>query len=165
MGGRIAEELVLGDITSGASGDIEQATKLARSMVCAWGMSPLGPVAYGANSDTVFLGRDISRTDSVSEETARKIDVEIRALIDEQYARAKTILSENRSSLDKIAQALLEHETIEGRHVNEIVEFGEIRSPIVTTPRPPKLPVSGSAEKPTANGAPSAAATPSPSPA
>ena len=166
MGGRIAEEVVLGDITSGASGDIEQATKLARSMVCAWGMSTLGPIAYGGNTDTVFLGREINRTDNFSEETARKIDVEIRALIDEQYARAKTIIIEKRAALDLIAQALLEHETIEGRHVYELLEFGEIRSTIVTTPRPPKLSTSGPADKPAAaSEAPGHSASAAPSPA
>ena len=166
MGGRIAEEVVLGDITSGASGDIEQATKLARSMVCAWGMSTLGPIAYGGNTDTVFLGREINRTDNFSEETARKIDVEIRALIDEQYARAKTIIIEKRAALDLIAQALLEHETIEGRHVYELLEFGEIRSTIVTTPRPPKLSTGGPVDKPAAaSEAPGHAASAAPSPA
>ena len=165
MGGRIAEEIVLGDITSGASGDIEQATKLARSMVCAWGMSPLGPVAYGSNTDTVFLGREINRTDNISEETARKIDIEIRSLIEGQYARAKAILIDKRDALDKIAQALLEHETIEGRHVNELLEFGEIRSPIVTAPRPPKLPPADLPGKPAAADEPASDASPEPSPA
>ncbi len=130
LGGRIAEELVLGDISSGAAGDIVQITTIARHMVCDWGMSPLGPIAYGGNHDTVFLGRDIQRTENVSEETARRIDVEIQRIISEQYERAKAIISERRSALDKIAEALLEHETLEGRHVLEILEFGEIRSPI-----------------------------------
>jgi cell division protease FtsH len=133
LGGRIAEELVLGDISSGAAGDIKQITAIARHMVCDWGMSPLGPIAYGDNHDTVFLGRDITRTESVSEETAHKIDLEIQRIISEQYARAKTIILERRTALDKIAEALLEHETIEGRHVLEILEFGEIRSPIAAS--------------------------------
>ena len=131
LGGRIAEEIVLGDISSGAAGDIVQITAIARHMVCDWGMSPLGPVAYGGNHDTVFLGREIQRTESVSEETARRIDVEIQRIISEQYERAKAIIIERRSALDKIAEGLLEHETLEGRHVLEILEFGEIRSPIV----------------------------------
>jgi cell division protease FtsH len=99
-------------------------------MVCDWGMSPLGPIAYGGNHDTVFLGRDITRTENVSEETARRIDVEIQRIISEQFERAKQIIGERRAALDKIAEALLEHETLEGRHVLEILEFGEIRSPI-----------------------------------
>ena len=130
LGGRIAEELVLNDISSGAAGDIIQITAIARHMVCDWGMSPLGPIAYGGNHDTVFLGRDITRTESISEDTARRIDAEIQRIISEQYERAKAIISERRSALDKIAEALLEHETLEGRHVLEILEFGEIRSPI-----------------------------------
>src|SRR5277367_2448987 len=127
LGGRIAEELVLGDISSGASGDIKQITAIARQMVCDWGMSPLGPIAYGDNSDTVFLGREITRSENVSEETARRIDGEIQRIISEQYERAKKIVSDRRSALDKIAEALLEHETIEGKHVLEILEFGEMR--------------------------------------
>jgi cell division protease FtsH len=143
FGGRIAEELVLGDITSGASGDIQQATKLARHMVCDWGMSPLGPIAYGENHDTVFLGREISRTESYSQETARRIDQEVQKIIDEQYQRALQIITEKREALEKIAAALLEFETIEGKHVMEIIEHGEIRSPVhreVPTPKPPELP-------------------------
>jgi cell division protease FtsH len=130
-GGRIAEELVIGDITSGASSDILQATKLARSMVCDWGMSSLGPIAYGENHDTVFLGREITRSENFSEDTARRIDAEIHKIIDEQYNRARSILSEKRAALDKIAEALLQYETIEGKHVQEILEFGEIRSPVL----------------------------------
>ncbi|MBP8257462.1 MAG: AAA family ATPase, partial [Opitutaceae bacterium] len=131
FGGRIAEEVALQDITSGASGDIEQATKLARHMVCNWGMSPLGPISYGENQDTVFLGREITRSHTVSEETAHQIDAEVKKIVDETYAHAKQIITDHRVALDKIAEALLEHETIEGRHVKEIVEFGEIRSPVV----------------------------------
>lgn len=131
FGGRIAEELALGEITSGASGDIQQATKLARHMVCDWGMSPLGPIAFGDNQDTVFLGRDITRSQHISEETSRKIDVEIRQLVDGQYDRATKIITEHREALDKIAAALLEYETIDGLHVNEIIEHGEIRTPVI----------------------------------
>jgi cell division protease FtsH len=137
LGGRIAEELVLDDISSGASGDIKQITKIARHMVCDWGMSPLGPVAFGDHHDTVFLGREITRNENISEDTARKIDAEIHRIIEEQYVRAKKIIEEHRQALDKIAEALLEHETIDGKHVLEILQFGEMRSPIVAT-LPPK---------------------------
>lgn len=137
LGGRIAEELVVGDISSGAAGDIKQITKIARHMVCDWGMSPLGPVAFGDHHDTVFLGREITRNENVSEETARRIDHEIHRIIDEQYHRAKKLISEHRSALEKIAEALLEHETIDGKHVLEILQFGEVRSPILST-LPPK---------------------------
>ncbi len=138
LGGRIAEEIVLGEISSGAAGDIKQITKIARHMVCDWGMSPLGPIAFGDNQDTVFLGREITRNENVSEETARKIDQEIHAIIDEQYTRATAILTEKRPTLDKIAEALLEHETLDGKHVYELLEFGEIRSPIIAVPPPLK---------------------------
>ena len=166
FGGRIAEEVVLGDITSGASSDILQATKLARSMVCDWGMSPLGPIAYGENHDTVFLGREISRSENFSEETARLIDIEIHKLVDEQYNRAKSIIIERRPALDKIAEALLQYETIDGKHVLEILEFGEIRSrvapPVIGKPadQPDRKP----AEKP-AEGLAGDAPAAEPSPA
>jgi len=167
-GGRIAEEVVLGDITSGASSDILQATKLARSMVCDWGMSPLGPIAYGENHDTVFLGREITRSENFSEDTARLIDVEVHKLIDEQYNRAKSIIIEKRAALDKIAQALLQYETIEGKHVLEILEYGEIRSPVL----PPIIikpedPLSGkkTADKTAPQSLPGDAPAPAPSPA
>ena len=138
LGGRIAEELVMGDISSGAAGDIKQITKIARHMVCDWGMSPLGPIAYGDPHDTVFLGREITRNESLSEETARRIDEEIHRIIDTEHKRATQIISDHRAALDKIAAALLEFETIDGKHVSEILQFGEIRTPVITA-APPKL--------------------------
>jgi cell division protease FtsH len=140
--GRIAEELVLQDISNGASGDIRQVTKIARHMVCDWGMSPLGMVAYGESNDTVFLGREITRNQHYSEETARKIDAEITRIISEQYTRATEIISTHRHALDKIAEALLEYETIEGKHVMEILKTGAISSPVVRE-LPPALPLRG----------------------
>jgi cell division protease FtsH len=137
--GRIAEELVLQDISNGASGDIRQVTKIARHMVCDWGMSPLGMVAYGESNDTVFLGREITRSQHYSEETARKIDAEVTRIISEQYVRATEIVSQHRNALDKIAEALLEYETIEGKHVMEILQTGGITSPVVRE-LPPALP-------------------------
>jgi cell division protease FtsH len=138
LGGRIAEEIVLGDVSSGAAGDIKHITKIARQMVCDWGMSPLGPISFGDNHDTVFLGRDITRTETVSEETARKIDAEIHRIIAEQHERARGIIQGKRDALDKIAAALLQYETIEGKHVLEILQFGEIRTPVIVSP-PPKM--------------------------
>ena len=107
------------------------ATKLARSMVCDWGMSDLGPIAYGDNQDHVFLGKEIARNQNYSEETALRIDSEIRGIVDEQYQRANTILKDEDDALDILAQALLEYETLEGRHVQEILEHGEIRSEVI----------------------------------
>ncbi len=144
MGGRVAEELKFGNTTSGAAGDIKMATKLARQMVCDWGMSPMGPVAFGDNQDQIFLAKEISRSHSYSEETARKIDFEIHRLVEEQYERAKEILTKNRDNLDKVANALLEYETIEGKHVHEILSTGGITSPIVVNV--PKKPASSGLE-------------------
>jgi cell division protease FtsH len=131
MGGRIAEELVTGDFTNGAYGDIKQATKIARAMVCDYGMSDLGPIAMGENQDTVFLGRDITRSQHISEDTARKVDAAVSDIINGQYRRAEQIIAEHRVALDKIAQALIEYETIEGKHVMEIMKHGQIISPII----------------------------------
>ena len=131
MGGRAAEELEIGDVTSGAAGDIRMATNIARNMVCDWGMSDLGMISLGDKQDQVFLGKELSRAQNYSEETSRKVDAAIKEIIDTEYMRAKGILTEHRAALDKTAEALLEYETIEGKHVHEILEHGEIRSPIV----------------------------------
>ncbi|MGJ8640329.1 MAG: ATP-dependent zinc metalloprotease FtsH [Opitutaceae bacterium] len=131
MGGRAAEEIVMGDVTSGASGDIRMASKTARHMVCDWGMSELGMVALGESQSGGYLGHGGTSTKNYSEETAQKIDRIIHDLIKEQYDRALEILNTNRAALDTIADALMEHETIDGTHVLEIIEHGEMRSPIV----------------------------------
>jgi cell division protease FtsH len=131
MGGRAAEEIVMGDITSGASGDIRMVTKTARHMVCDWGMTDLGPVAYGENKDHVFLGQEVARSQNYSEQTAQKIDNAIHDIVEKEYKRSLEILKKHRKELDVCAEALLEHETIDGKHVHEILEFGEIRSPVI----------------------------------
>ena len=133
MGGRAAEEIEIGDVTSGAAGDIRMATNIARSMVCDWGMSDLGMISFGDKQDQVFLGKELSRAQNYSEETAQKIDIEIKQVIDDQYKRAKEILQENLSALHASAEALLEHETIEGKHIHEILEYGKIISPIINS--------------------------------
>lgn len=138
MGGRAAEEIVLGEITSGASGDIRMVTKTARHMVCDWGMSDLGPVAYGDAKDHVFLGQELQRSQNFSEATAQRIDQAIYEIVDEQYQRALKILQEHRPALDTLANALLEHETLEGVHVKEIIEHGDIRTEVVKQPKPPE---------------------------
>jgi cell division protease FtsH len=139
LGGRIAEELAFSDVSNGASSDIQQVTKLARHMVCDWGMSDLGPIAYGDNHDTVFLGREISRSETFSQATAQKIDAEVRRIVDEQYVRATALLTEHRAALNAVAEALLQHETIEGKHVEEILKHGSIQSPVLHTTLPPLL--------------------------
>lgn len=133
MGGRIGEEVETGDFSNGAAMDIKQATNIARHMVCNWGMSPLGPIAFGDNEEHLFLGREISKTHNLSEDTAKRIDEEIGNIIRGQFDRAKLLVEENREALTKIAEALLEFETIEGKHVQEIVDFGEIRSEVIST--------------------------------
>ncbi len=135
MGGRVAEEIVFGDVTSGARGDIQMATRLARKMVCEWGMSEkMGMVEYGEHEDYVFLGRDISRARDYSEATAEQIDQEVRKLVDDAYARATEILVANRSKLEVIAKALLEFETLDGVQIREVIEHGRLINP---PPGPP----------------------------
>jgi len=130
MAGRVAEEIVFGDVTSGARGDIKMATGLARKMVCEWGMSEkLGMVEYGEHEDYVFLGRDISRARDYSEATAQEIDREVRKLCDDAYQRARKIVVENREKLETIARALLEYETLDGVHIRDIIKHGRMLNP------------------------------------
>ena len=124
MGGRIAEEMIFGydNVTSGASSDIEMVTKMAKNMVTRYGMSDqLGPIAYQENEEEVFLGRSVSRTQNVSEETAKKIDAEVKKIVEAGYARAKKILSEKIDELHKVAKALLTYETLSGEEIKKIV--------------------------------------------
>ncbi len=147
MGGRVAEELVFGDVTSGASGDIRMATHLAKRMVCEWGMSEaLGMVEYGDNDEHVFLAKEISRPRNYSEATAQKIDLEIKRLIDEAYNKAMNLLTENRDKLEAVAKALLEFETLDGQHIDDIVKHGSMRKP-PSSPQPPELPEREDEEK------------------
>ncbi len=126
MAGRIAEEIVTGDISTGASSDIKQATNMAHAMVTQWGMSDkLGMVLYGDTDEYVFLGKEISQNKTYSEQTAQQIDAEVRRLIDEGYELAKKLIKENRDKLDLIANALLEYETLDGKQVKDIVLTGK----------------------------------------
>ncbi len=123
LGGRISEELTLGQITTGAENDLETATELARKMVCDWGMSTeLGPVSFGKKEEAIFLGREFSQQNLISPETAIKIDQEIRRIIVQSYDRAKNLLVENRHLLEKIAEALLERETLDTEEIRRICE-------------------------------------------
>lgn len=141
MGGRVAEDIVFGDVTSGARGDIKQATGMARKMVCQWGMSDkLGMIEYGEGDEHLFLARDFGRMRDYSEATAVAIDQEVKALIDEAYRRAKEMLIAHRTQLDLIAKALLEFETLEGSQIRDIIEFGEMKNPPKRDPLPPPLP-------------------------
>jgi cell division protease FtsH len=128
LGGRVAEEVVFGEITTGAQDDIKRATRLARAMVCELGMSSkLGPIAYGENEESVFLGREMtSRREDYSEDTAREIDQEVRAIVEEQYRVAKQVVVENRERLDRLAQALLERETLDSEEIAAALEGREL---------------------------------------
>jgi cell division protease FtsH len=138
MGGRVAEELTFGDVTSGAAADIKSATHLARKMVCDWGMADLGPIAFGDNQDHIFLGKEIARSQNYSEQTAQRIDAAIGAVITAQYQRAMELLQTHQEALEKVAQALLEYETIEGKHVQEILKAGALQSPVTPFRGTPK---------------------------
>lgn len=123
LGGRVAEKLVLNDISTGASNDIERATKIARAMVTTYGMSDeLGPMTYGTDDEEVFLGRDFNKIRNYSEEVAAKIDREMRKIIDGAYHKTETLLSDNMEKLDRVAKALLEKETISGKEFEMLFE-------------------------------------------
>jgi cell division protease FtsH len=149
MGGRVAEELVFGKekVTSGASSDIEQATRLARMMVTRWGLSDeLGTVSYGENQDEVFLGMSVSRTQNASEATVQKIDTEIRRFVEEGYNQATKILTEKRADLEALAKGLLEYETLTGEEIIDLLKGKKPNRESVlepTTPRASAVPPAG----------------------
>jgi cell division protease FtsH len=126
MGGRLAEEIFLNQMSTGAGNDIERATELARKMVCEWGMSTLGPLTFGKKEEQIFLGREIAQHRDYSEDTAIKIDLEVRRLVDEGYTNAKGILSTNKETLTKIAMALLEREVLDANEIKMLVEGREL---------------------------------------
>ena len=129
LGGRVAEALVLKEISSGASNDLQRATSLARQMICEYGMSPeLGPMTFGHRQDQVFLGRDIGRDKDYSEEVAAKIDKEIRKFIDEAYQKTESLLNENMDKLHLIADTLIERETLGGQPIDQLMKYGTILS-------------------------------------
>ena len=129
LGGRVAEALVLKEISSGASNDLQRATQLARQMICEYGMSEnIGPVTFGHRQDQVFLGRDIARDKDYSEEVAAEIDKEVRAFLEDAYAATEKLLSENIDKLHVIAQALMEKETLDEEEINQLVKYGHILS-------------------------------------
>src|SRR5664279_4635353 len=126
MGGRIAEELFLNQMSTGAGNDIERATELARKMVCEWGMSDLGPLTFGKKEEQIFLGREISQHRDYSEDTAIQIDEEVKKMVSTGYATAKGILSENRETLIRIAKALIEREVLDATEIKMLVEGQEL---------------------------------------
>ena len=140
MGGRIAEEVVSDDLSSGAAGDIQQATQMARLMVTQWGMSDkLGMISYGDSNEYVFLGRELARHKDYSEKTSQEIDDEVKRIIDEAFRRAKEIIDSHRDKLEAIANALLEYETLDGTQVEDIVRTGRFTPPPPAAQGPPPM--------------------------
>jgi cell division protease FtsH len=152
FGGRIAEELFMNQMTTGASNDFERATEIARRMVTQWGMSDeLGPMVYGENEGEVFLGRSVTTHKSVSEATLQKVDAEIKRIIDQQYTLARGLLEANRDKVEAMAKALLEYETLDADQIGDIMSG--------KPPRPPKPSGSQTAAKPPASDAGAEGAT------
>jgi len=152
FGGRIAEELFMHQMTTGASNDFERATEIARRMVTQWGMSDeLGTMVYGENEGEIFLGRSIQTHKNVSEATMQKVDSEIRRIIDKQYAVARKLLEDNRDKVEAMAAALLEFETLDAEQISDIMSGKPPRPPKPSgSPAPSKPPSSGDAQGETA---------------
>ncbi|MBU0916084.1 MULTISPECIES: ATP-dependent zinc metalloprotease FtsH [Aquabacterium] len=156
FGGRIAEEVFMDQMTTGASNDFERATAIARDMVTRYGMTDeLGPVVYAENEGEVFLGRSITKTTNMSEETMQKVDKQIRKIIDEQYAIARKLIEDNQDKMHVMAKALLEWETIDAEQIDDIMQGREPRPPKDWTP-PSNRPSSGPKPPMSADGAPAA---------
>jgi len=138
MGGRVAEELTQEDITTGAGNDIERATELARKMTREWGMSDIGPIALGGNSEPVFLGRDFTERLEISDDMARRIDSEIERLVEAGHAKATKVLTDHREVLDRLAIDLLEYESLDGAAVYQLIEemTGQALGPVTPEPEP-----------------------------
>jgi cell division protease FtsH len=144
FGGRIAEELFMNQMTTGASNDFKRATEMARRMVTEWGMTDaLGPMVYGENEGEVFLGRQVTTHQNMSEDTMKAVDKEVRAIIDMQYALARRLLEENRDKVEVMTKALLEWETIDAHQIEDIMQG--------RPPRPPK-PVAAKPTQPPSDG-------------
>jgi cell division protease FtsH len=140
MGGRAAEEMFLQHVTTGAGNDIERATEIARQMVCEWGMSPLGPLTFGKKEEAIFLGREIAQHRDYSEDTAIKIDVEVRNIVTNGYDRAHKILETYRDALERVAQALLDREVLDAAEINLLIEGKPLPEKPVPPPSVPPLP-------------------------
>jgi cell division protease FtsH len=144
MGGRAAEEIIFGHLTTGARADIEHATDIARQMVCDWGMSDLGPLAFGKKEEAIFLGREIAQHRDYSEETAIRIDSEVKRIVTTAYSRARATLESHRDALERIAVALLERESLDATQIHTLIEGKPLperpKTPSSTTPPAPAVP-------------------------
>ena len=159
MGGRIAEELFLNEVTTGAGNDIERATELARKMVCEFGMSELGPLTFGKKEEQIFLGREINQHRDYSEDTAIKIDQQVERLITNAYGSAKNIIATNREMLVRIAEALLEREVLDANEMKLLIDGKDLpprpplksddhQPPLLQVLKPERRPVSGAEPAP-----------------
>ncbi len=158
FGGRIAEEVFMNQMTTGASNDFERATALARDMVTRYGMTEaLGPMVYAENEGEVFLGRSVTKTNNMSESTLQKVDAEVRRIIDQQYTVARTLIEDNQEKIHAMAKALLEWETIDGDQLDDIIAGKEPRPPKDWTPRNPSVGGGG-----TSGGTPAVTTDPAP---
>ncbi len=140
MAGRIAEEIFMHHITTGAGNDIERATEMARKMVCEWGMSELGPMSFGKKEEQIFLGREIAQHRDYSEATAIRIDEQVRKLVENAYSEARQIIEERSGAMVRIAEALLEREVLDGAEVRKLIEGEELAPMPATTGKPPRSP-------------------------
>jgi cell division protease FtsH len=160
FGGRIAEEVFMNQMTTGASNDFERATALARDMVTRYGMTEaLGPMVYAENEGEVFLGRSVTKTNNVSESTMQKVDMEVRRIIDQQYAQARKLIEDNKDKIHAMAKALLEWETIDVDQLDDIIAGKEPRPPKDWTPRNPSVGGGGSGPS---GGTPAVSTEPAP---
>ena len=137
MGGRAAEEIFLNHITTGAGNDIERATEIARQMVCEWGMSSLGPLTFGRKEEAIFLGREIAQHRDYSEDTAIKIDVEVRGIVNMGYSRARQILETHSDALERVARALLDREVLDATELKLLMEGKTLPDKIPPPTAPP----------------------------
>src|SRR3984893_9274044 len=147
MGGRSAEEIFLGHITTGAGNDIERATDIARNMVCEWRMSDCGPLAYGKKDEAIFLGREIAQHRDYSEDTAIHIDKEVKRIVNKAYEAAKNLLSISARVLERIAQALLEREVLDAVELKLLLENKPLPQKVRPTPPSPPQPLPGAEPK------------------
>ncbi len=148
MGGRCAEEIFLGHITTGAGNDIERATDISRKMVCEWGMSSLGPLAYGKKEEAIFLGREIAQHRDFSEDTAIRIDQEVHRIVTTAYNNARGVLENNRETLERIALALLDREVLDATELKLLMENKPLPEKVRPTPPSPPQPLPGAEPKP-----------------
>jgi cell division protease FtsH len=149
LGGRIAEEITIGGITTGAGNDLERSTELARKMTCEWGMSDqMGPLTFGKKEEQIFLGREIAQHQDYSEDTAVRIDHEVKRIVTENYARARSVLLEHREKLERVAEELLIREVLDADQVRRIVVGEALEEPVRPAAQSPAAPAEDASRRP-----------------